>query len=269
MSTSHLVRQDSATLVQIQNVGKRFGTKTVLKNVSESVRSGEVLSLIGPSGSGKTTLLRCLNFLETYEEGMISIAGETVGYRFGQDGSRKRRPDKEIAAARAEAGMVFQGYNLFPHLTALQNITAAPMRVKGMGKAQAREIAEALLERVGLRDKASSYPNELSGGQQQRVAIARTLAMKPRLMLLDEITSALDPELVGEVLNVIRELVAEGMTMVIVTHEMQFAREVSTRVAFMADGRIVESAPPKELFSNSQNDRLRSFLARYRDAYLI
>jgi polar amino acid transport system ATP-binding protein len=256
-------------LISIENVSKWFGAQQVLRNVSASLPSGQVLSLIGPSGSGKTTLLRCVNFLETFEEGRIRIAGETVGYVDDSGGRRIRRPEREIAAARAEAGMVFQSYNLFPHLTVLQNIVAAPVRLRRMSSAEARDLAGDLLGRVGLAEKAGAYPSELSGGQQQRVAIARALAMRPRVMLFDEVTSALDPELVGEVLNVIRGLARDGMTMVIVTHEMQFAREVSSVVAFMAEGAILEMAPPADLFAEPRHERLKSFLSRYREAYLL
>jgi polar amino acid transport system ATP-binding protein len=256
-------------LVVVDRVGKSFGTNRVLKDVSLTVGKGEVVTLIGPSGCGKTTLLRCVNFLETYDSGVIAIDGETVGIRIGPDGSRRARPDREIAALRARVGMVFQSYNLFPHLTVLDNITAAPVKVRGVPLKQAREKAMALLERVGLADKAKQFPAALSGGQQQRVAIARTLAMEPSLILLDEVTSALDPELVGEVLDVVQSLAAEGMTMMIVTHEMQFARDVSSRVAFMAAGEIIELAPPDQLFGNPASDRLRAFLGRYRAAHRI
>ena len=256
-------------LVSIEGVGKSFGVNRVLKEVSLSVGKGEVVTLIGPSGCGKTTLLRCVNVLETYDSGLITIDGETVGIRLDTAGTRRRRPDHEIAAMRARVGMVFQSYNLFPHLTVLENLTVAPVRVRGLPAAQARDKALALLERVGLADKAGQYPATLSGGQQQRVAIARTLAMEPSLILLDEVTSALDPELVGEVLDVVQSLAADGMTMMIVTHEMQFAREVSSRVAFMAAGEILELAPPADLFGDPKNDRLRAFLGRYRAAHRI
>jgi polar amino acid transport system ATP-binding protein len=256
-------------LVAIDRVGKSFGATRVLRDVTLNVGKGEVVTLIGPSGCGKTTLLRCVNFLETYDEGVVTIAGETVGIRLGPDGGRKVRPDREIAAMRARVGMVFQGYNLFPHLTVLENLTVAPVRVRGLPIAGAREKAMTLLDRVGLSDKAAQYPAALSGGQQQRVAIARTLAMEPSLILLDEVTSALDPELVGEVLEVIQSLATDGMTMMIVTHEMQFAREVSSRVAFMADGEILELAPPEDLFGNPRSERLRAFLSRFRAAHRI
>jgi polar amino acid transport system ATP-binding protein len=257
------------SLVIVDRVSKSFGATQVLKEVSVTVGKGEVVTLIGPSGCGKTTLLRCVNFLESYDSGVITIDGETVGIRIGANGGRRLRPDREVAAMRARVGMVFQSYNLFPHLTVLDNITAAPVKVRGLPLAQARDKAMGLLERVGLADKAKQFPAALSGGQQQRVAIARTLAMEPSLILLDEVTSALDPELVGEVLDVIQSLAADGMTMMIVTHEMQFAREVSSRVAFMAAGEILELAPPATLFGNPANDRLRAFLGRYRAAHRI
>lgn len=226
-------------LVVIDRFGKFFGAARVLRDVSLTVDRGEVVSLIGPSGCGKTTLLRCVNALESYDSGLITIEGETVGIRIAADQTRRVRSDREIAAMRARVGMVFQGYNLFPHLTVIENLTVAPIRVHFTPASEARSAALALLARVGLADKAPEYPASLSGGQQQRVAIARTLAMQPSLILLDEVTAALDPELVGEVLEVIQLLAADGMTMIIVTHEMQFAREVSTRAAYMAEG-----APP-------------------------
>lgn len=256
-------------LVVIDRISKSFGATRVLHDVSLTVSRGEVVTLIGPSGCGKTTLLRCVNVLENYDAGTITIEGESVGIHIGPDGTRRRRSDREIAAMRARVGMVFQGYNLFPHLTVLENLTVAPIRVRGTPQAAARADAMALLDRVGLADKAAQYPAALSGGQQQRVAIVRTLAMKPSLILLDEVTAALDPELVGEVLEVIKLLAAEGMTMMIVTHEMQFAREVSTRVAFMADGEILEVAPPAQLFQHPENERLRSFLGRYHAAHRL
>ena len=257
------------SLVIVDRVSKSFGATRVLKEVSLTVGKGEVVTLIGPSGCGKTTLLRCVNFLESYDGGVITIDGETVGIRIGANGSRSPRPDREVAAMRARVGMVFQSYNLFPHLTVLDNITAAPVKVRGLPLAEARDKAMSLLERVGLADKAKQFPAALSGGQQQRVAIARTLAMEPSLILLDEVTSALDPELVGEVLDVVQSLASDGMTMMIVTHEMQFAREVSSRVAFMAAGEILELAAPADLFGNPKNDRLRAFLGRYRAAHRI
>jgi len=257
-------RNDEAPLVVIDRVGKSFGAVEVLRDVSLTVAAGDVLSLIGPSGSGKTTLLRCVNYLETYERGLITIAGESVGIALMPDGRRRRKPDRQIAALRAQVGMVFQHYNLFPHLDVLENLTVAPCRVHGEPERTVRERALGLLERVGLADKRNRYPSELSGGQQQRVAIARALTMQPRLLLLDEVTSALDPELVGEVLDVIGSLAAEGTTMMIVTHEMAFAREVSTSVAFMADGALIEKGSPGEIFDAPRHERLCSFMQRYR-----
>jgi polar amino acid transport system ATP-binding protein len=254
----------TAPLVAIEGLGMSFGSNQVLRDVSVSVGSGDVLTLIGPSGSGKTTLLRCINFLERYDAGRIAIAGESVGYRFGADGSRSLLPDREIAASRAEAGMVFQSFNLFPHLTVLDNLVVAPVRVRGMALGAAKEQAMVLLRRVGLEGKADQYPATLSGGQQQRVAIARALAMKPRLLLMDEVTSALDPQLVDEVLEVIGSLAREGMTMVIATHEMHFARQVSSNVLFMAGGQDVEFGPPAQIFEAPKTAQLAAFLGRYR-----
>ena len=256
--------ENPAPLVVIDRVGKSFGPLDVLKEVSLTVAAGDVLSLIGPSGSGKTTLLRCVNYLEAYERGLITIAGESVGIEPLPDGRRRRKSDRQIAALRAQVGMVFQHYNLFPHLDVLENLTVAPCRVHGEAPGPVRERALALLERVGLADKRHRYPSELSGGQQQRVAIARALTMQPRLLLLDEVTSALDPELVNEVLDVITSLAADGITMMIVTHEMAFAREVSTSVAFMADGRLIEHGTPEAIFETPGHERLRSFMQRYR-----
>ena len=256
-------------MVEVRHVLKRFGPVTVLNDVSLTVGRGEVVAVIGPSGSGKTTLLRCINFLEEFESGTIAVDAESVGYRIDSSGRLVRRPEREIAAARAGTGMVFQHFNLFPHMTAMRNVMAAPVRVKGIPSEAAEASARMLLAQVGLADKVNEYPIRLSGGQQQRVAIARALAMQPKLMLFDEVTSALDPELVGEVLAVIRQLVKDGMTMVIVTHEMQFAREVAHRVVFMADGVIVEQGAPQTLFAEPSSDRLRAFLKRYREAYLL
>jgi polar amino acid transport system ATP-binding protein len=225
------------------------------------VERGEVMCLLGPSGSGKSTFLRCINHLEQYQSGRLWVDGELVGYR--QVGDKLHiLKDSEIAKARAEIGMVFQRFNLFPHKTALQNITEAPLRVKGMNKAEAEKIGVDLLDRVGLADKAGHYPSQLSGGQQQRVAIARALAMKPKLMLFDEPTSALDPELVGEVLDVMRQLAKDGMTMVVVTHEMGFAREVCDTVVFIDGGVVVEAGPPSDVLSNPQHDRTKAFLSK-------
>jgi len=246
-------------LVEAIGVRKRFGHHEVLRGVDLTVRRGEVVCLIGPSGSGKTTLLRTLNHLETIEHGMIRIDGRLIGYRQERDRLHELAP-REVCRRRERIGVVFQHFNLFPHMTALQNIIEAPVGVRRMPRKDALEEARRLLERVGLADKAGSYPSQLSGGQQQRVAIARALAMHPDLMLFDEPTSALDPELVGEVLAVMRDLADSGMTMIVVTHEIAFAQQVADRVVFMADGVIVESGPPEQVIGNPQNQRTREFL---------
>jgi polar amino acid transport system ATP-binding protein len=256
-------------MIAVRGVSKSFGAAKVLKDVSLDVSRGEAVVVIGPSGSGKTTLLRCINLLEEFEEGEIRVDGDPIGYRVDKNSRRTRRSEREIAASRSNIGIVFQSYNLFPHMTVLRNITAAPTRVKGVPADVAEARARELLARVGLAEKADEYPMRLSGGQQQRVAIARALAMEPKVMLFDEITSALDPELVGEVLGVMRQLIADGLTMVVVTHEMQFARDVAHRVVFMDAGTIVEQGPPKELFGNPSTERLRAFLSRFREAYLL
>jgi ABC-type polar amino acid transport system ATPase subunit len=256
-------------MIAVRAISKSFGAVRVLKDVSLEVGRGEAVVVIGPSGSGKTTLLRCINLLEEFEEGEILVDGDPIGYQLDEKGRRKRRSEREIAASRSNIGIVFQSYNLFPHMTVLRNITAAPMRVKGVAADLAEARARELLRRVGLAEKANEYPMRLSGGQQQRVAIARALAMEPKVMLFDEITSALDPELVGEVLGVMRQLIADGLTMVVVTHEMQFARDVAHRVVFMDAGTIVEQGSPKELFANPSTERLRAFLSRFREAYLL
>jgi polar amino acid transport system ATP-binding protein len=250
-------------LVEIRDVHKRFGAQDVLKGVSLNVEAGEVVCLLGASGSGKTTLLRCINHLETMDRGEIAVAGGLVGYARGKDGALREEPDRATSAKRARIGMVFQRFNLFAHLTALENVTEAPVQVLGMAKPEAEKRGLDLLARVGLKDKAGHYPHELSGGQQQRVAIARAVAMEPRLMLFDEPTSALDPELVGEVLETMRRLAADGMTMILVTHELAFAREVADRVIMMADGQVVEDATPADFFSAPQHARSKAFLARH------
>ncbi|TGP53736.1 amino acid ABC transporter ATP-binding protein [bacterium M00.F.Ca.ET.230.01.1.1] len=253
-------------LLDIAEVSKSFGSVSVLRSVSLTVAKGEVVTVIGPSGSGKTTLLRCVNFLESYDSGSIRIDGKEVGYR--DAGTRQRRSERDLSAMRAETGMVFQGFNLFPHLTAAGNIMLGLTKVRGKSREDARAIAEHWLGRVGLAHKADSLPAELSGGQQQRVGIARAVAMEPKILLLDEITSALDPELVGEVLAVVRSLAEDGMTMVMVTHEMAFARDASSRIVFMADGGISAVGPPKEvLAAETTNERLRTFLARFRASH--
>ena len=251
----------SAPLVEARGVRKRFGDLEVLRGVDLEVHEGEVLCVIGPSGSGKSTFLRCINHLESVDAGELRVAGELVGYRRAGDHLVELSP-REVARKRAEIGMVFQRFHLFAHLTALQNVIEAPMRVRRVGRAEAREEGLALLARVGLADKRDAYPAQLSGGQQQRVAIARALAMKPRLMLFDEPTSALDPELVGEVLDVMRGLAADGMTMVVVTHEMGFAREVGDALVLMDDGLIVERGEPREMLTKPQHERTKAFLAK-------
>ncbi|MET8556725.1 amino acid ABC transporter ATP-binding protein [Streptomyces sp. NPDC004959] len=248
-------------MVRAEAVHKSFGPVEVLKGIDLDVRQGEVFCLIGPSGSGKSTFLRCINHLEKINAGRLYVDGELVGYR--QRGEKLYElKDSEVALRRRDIGMVFQRFNLFPHKTALENIIEAPTQVKGVTKAAAREQARALLERVGLADKADSYPAQLSGGQQQRVAIARALAMEPKLMLFDEPTSALDPELVGDVLDVMRDLAESGMTMIVVTHEMGFAREVGDSLVFMDGGVVVESGHPREVLTDPQHERTRAFLSK-------
>ena len=254
-------RNTGMPLVHAVNVMKAFNGIPCLKGIDLDVRKGQVVCLLGPSGSGKTTFLRCINQLETIDGGRIWVDGELMGYA-DRAGTLHHLTSKAIAAQRREIGMVFQKFNLFPHKTAIENIMEAPIQVKGENKSAARERAVTLLERVGLADKRSAYPDQLSGGQQQRVAIARALAMAPKLMLFDEPTSALDPELVGEVLAVMRELADEGTTMIVVTHEMSFAREVADHVVFMDDGVVVEQGEPTSVINNPQHDRTKSFLRR-------
>ncbi len=259
----------AAPMIAVAGLAKRFGSLTVLDGIDFTVDRGQALVIIGPSGSGKSTLLRCLNFLETYEAGEVRIAGEPVGFKTLPSGQRVRQSEAELCRVRMHTGMVFQSYNLFPHKTVLANVMTGPVKAKGMRRAEARELALGLLEKVGLRHKAEEYPSRLSGGQQQRVAIARALAMQPDVMLFDEVTSALDPELVGEVLAVMRQLREEGMTMAIVTHEMQFAREVGDRILFLDGGHIVERGVPREVLANPQSERLQAFLRRFHEAYLF
>ena len=247
------------SIIKTENICKSFGSVEVLKNVSLTVEPGEVVVIIGPSGAGKSTYLRSLNHLEKPTSGKIWIDDRLIEDRVNGHNQIKL-PHKERAAILLEMGMVFQRFNLFPHKTALQNVMLAPMNVKGVPEKEAKEKAVKLLNQVGLGDKLDSYPAKLSGGQQQRVAIARALAMEPKMMLFDEPTSALDPELVGDVLNVMKELAEEGMTMLVVTHEMGFAREVADRVVFMYDGAILEEGSPKEIFTNPKHDRTRQFL---------
>ena len=250
-----------APIVKAEGVHKSFGRLEVLNGISMEVDPGQVFVLLGPSGSGKSTLLRCINHLEKINAGRLSVDGELVGYRQKGDKLYELK-DSEVAVKRRDIGMVFQRFNLFPHMTALDNVTEAPVQVKGISRAQARERAGELLERVGLADKARSYPSQLSGGQQQRVAIARALAMDPKLMLFDEPTSALDPELVGDVLDVMRDLAESGMTMIVVTHEMGFAREVGDSLVFMDGGVVVESGNPRDVLTNPQHERTQSFLSK-------
>jgi polar amino acid transport system ATP-binding protein len=251
----------STSMVRAESVHKRFGRMEVLSGIDLEVQPGQVMCIIGPSGSGKSTFLRCINHLEKIDGGRLWVGGKLVGYRQHGDKIYELR-DKEVARERAEIGMVFQRFNLFPHMTALENIIEAPVRVKRLPKRQATERARELLTTVGLTDREKAYPNQLSGGQQQRVAIARALAMEPKLMLFDEPTSALDPELVGDVLDVMRQLAETGMTMVVVTHEMGFAREVGDALVFMDGGVVVESGAPREVLANPQHTRTKNFLAK-------
>ena len=248
-------------MVKAEAVHKSFGLSHVLKGIDLEVNPREVFCLVGPSGSGKSTFLRCINHLEKINAGRLYVDGRLVGYR--QQGDKLYElKEKEVSAQRRDIGMVFQRFNLFPHMTALENVMEAPVQVKRETKAAARERAQQLLDRVGLGDRTGHYPAQLSGGQQQRVAIARALAMQPKLMLFDEPTSALDPELVGEVLDVMRDLAADGMTMIVVTHEMGFAREVGDSLVFMDDGVVVESGHPREVLTNPRHERTKSFLSK-------
>ena len=248
-------------MVRSVDVHKHFGRLQVLQGISLDVARGEVVVIIGASGSGKTTFLRCINHLERLDSGRIYVDGELVGYR-EKKGRLVEDSEREVARKRAAIGMVFQRFNLFPHLSALGNVIEAPIRVKKMPRKEAQEMGRELLSNVGLSDKLSVYPSQLSGGQQQRVAIARALAMRPKLMLFDEPTSALDPELVGEVLDVMKSLAREGMTMIVVSHEMGFAREVADRIVFMDEGVIVEEGPPEELFLRPSQPRTQAFLSK-------
>jgi polar amino acid transport system ATP-binding protein len=251
----------SDLMVKAEEVHKSFGRLEVLKGVSLEVKPSEVMVMLGPSGSGKSTFLRCINHLEKIDAGRLSVDGELVGYREAGDKIYELH-EKEVCRKRAEIGMVFQRFNLFPHMSALENVIEAPIRVKGLDKREAIEVGRRLLERVGLADKIDVYPAQLSGGQQQRVAIARALAMEPKLMLFDEPTSALDPELVGEVLDVMRALAERGMTMIVVTHEVGFAREVADTMVFMDEGVVVETGPPRDVIAAPQHERTRSFLSK-------
>ena len=251
----------SGPMVLAEALRKSFGRIEVLRGIDLEVARREVVCIIGPSGSGKSTLLRCINHLEKINAGRLSVDGELVGYR-EQGGRLHELREREISAKRAEIGMVFQQFNLFPHMTVLENVIEAPTRVQKISKHEAVALAEQLLDQTGMRDKAAAYPKQLSGGQQQRVAIARALAMKPKLMLFDEPTSALDPELVGDVLAVMRDLATTGMTMVVVTHEMGFAREVGDNLIFMDDGLVVETGPPRQVLANPAHERTREFLSK-------
>ena len=248
--------------VEVLDLHKRFGNLEVLRGVSTQVHRGSVVSIIGASGSGKSTLLRCINYLEMPTAGEVRIDGEAIGFERRADGGTRRRSAKEIARFRQDLGMVFQQFNLWPHLTVLGNVIEAPIRVRGMPRRQAIELGQACLARVQLTEKAKEYPARLSGGQQQRVAIARALEMQPKVMLFDEATSSLDPELTGEVLEVMRGLAADGTTMIVVTHEMAFAREVSDRAIFLHNGLVEEEGPPAQVFGDPRSERCRQFLAK-------
>lgn len=250
---------DEVLAVEVKRLSKSFDDFEVLRDINLEVKKGQTVSILGPSGSGKSTLLRCINYLEEPDRGKVLIAGERIGV--GKGG--KRQSARDLARIRAKTAMVFQGFNLWPHLTVLGNIIEAPVHVLGVKKEEARDLAMALLEKVGMAHKADVYPNSLSGGQKQRVAIARALAMRPEVILFDEPTSALDPELVDEVLLVMRSLAKEGYTMIVVTHEMAFARQVSHEVVFMDKGLVVERAEPEVFFTQPKSERLRQFIARY------
>ncbi|WP_352835183.1 amino acid ABC transporter ATP-binding protein [Mesorhizobium sp. M0296] len=249
-------------LVRARNVHKAFGPLEVLKGIDLDVAPGEVVVILGPSGSGKSTFLRCINHLEAIDQGSIEVDGEQIGYRL-HDGRLDKLSDRAIAAQRRKIGMVFQQFNLYPHMTTLQNVIEAPVGVHRENRKEAIGYARELLTRVGLADKIDAYPRQLSGGQQQRVAIARALAIRPKLMLFDEPTSALDPELVGEVLATMRDLARQGLTMIVVTHEIGFAREAADRVVFMDDGNVIEAGPPDEVLAKPRHPRTRAFLSRF------
>ena len=263
------IKHKKEVAIQIQNVSKSYGNLKVLKSISADIYAGDVVVVIGPSGSGKTTLLRCINLLEEFQDGSITIKGQEIGYHVDASGRRSRKSEKDIAQMRMRLGMVFQSFNLFPHMSVLKNVTVGPEKIKGMPFKDVEPIAIELLRRVGLEEKIYMMPNDLSGGQQQRVAIARALAMQPEAMLFDEVTSALDPELVGEVMTVMRQLADDGMTMVIVTHEMQFARDVASSVIFMDDGHLIEQGTSEDIFQNPQSIRLQAFLRRFKEGYAL
>ena len=257
-----MAQKSEELVIEALDIHKSFGALQILKGVSLQVKRGEVVVLIGASGSGKTTFIRCINLLEDIQGGRIRVNGHAMGYRERPDGSLVRDSERNIARQRRDIGMVFQRFNLFPHMTALENIIEAPVQVLGVARAEALEQAQKLLARVGLADKGGHYPSMLSGGQQQRVANARAMAMKPQAMLFDEPTSALDPEIVGEVLQVMKELAEEGMTMVVVTHEMGFAKEVADRVVVLDQGELIEQGPPEQIFNRPSHPRTRAFLSR-------
>ncbi|MEU3192541.1 amino acid ABC transporter ATP-binding protein [Streptomyces sp. NPDC006992] len=261
MNTSVKKTESGGPMVRAERVCKSFGHVEVLKGIDLEVKTGEVFCIVGPSGSGKSTFLRCINHLEKINAGRLYVDGTLVGYR-EKGGRLYELRDREVAAQRRDIGMVFQRFNLFPHMTAVENVMEAPVQVKRTPRAEARKRAAELLDRVGLADKIDSFPAQLSGGQQQRVAIARALAMDPKLMLFDEPTSALDPELVGEVLDVMKALARDGMTMVVVTHEMGFAREVGDSLVFMDGGVVVESGNPRDVLTDPQHERTKSFLSK-------
>ncbi|MCO6060111.1 ABC transporter ATP-binding protein [Pseudomonas sp. MOB-449] len=254
----------SAPALEIRNLHKRYGDHQVLKGISLTARDGDVISILGSSGSGKSTFLRCINLLENPHQGQILVNGEELRLKPGSSGELQAADNKQINRMRSEIGFVFQNFNLWPHMTVLDNIIEAPRRVLGQSRAEATEIAEALLAKVGIADKRHVYPTQLSGGQQQRAAIARTLAMQPKVILFDEPTSALDPEMVQEVLNVIRALAEEGRTMLLVTHEMNFARNVSSEVVFLHQGLVEEQGPPEQVFDNPQSARCKQFMSSNR-----
>ncbi len=264
MTAASPASEPASPLVEVKGLYKRFGHTDVLRGIDLSIEKSEVVCLIGPSGSGKSTLLRCMAGLETYDTGEIRIEGDMLGY-VERGGRRVRASAGEINRVRRNVGMVFQQFNLWPHMSALGNVTEALKRVRGLSRAEADGVAGRMLEMVGLSHKADAFPQKLSGGQQQRVAIARALAMEPSLMLFDEPTSALDPELVGEVLQVMKQLARDGMTMIVVTHEMGFAAQMADRVVFLDHGRIAVSGDPREVFRHSENPRLQQFLQNYRD----
>ncbi|PWY51311.1 amino acid ABC transporter ATP-binding protein [Pseudomonas sp. RW409] len=265
MKTPEQLPGDQQPMLRLHNVGKSFGTLRVLKGIDLQVRHSEVVCLIGPSGSGKSTLLRSMAFLEEYDEGEIYVEGQLLGFVPDNGKGRKRAPQAQINQVRRNVGMVFQQFNLWPHMTALGNVSEALLRVRKLSTTEARQRAMAMLDKVGLAHKADVYPIQLSGGQQQRVAIARALAMEPHIMLFDEPTSALDPELVGEVLQVMKTLAKEGMTMVVVTHEMGFAAQVADSVVFLDQGQVVTQDTPQQIFHNSEHQRLQQFLQNYLD----